>query len=199
MKAKLTGPDGTIETLPLDWSGSQDGTYQTQVTAATKEGTYQLEVEASRATEKLGTYKAAFQVKDRPVEFYDAALDAGNLRSIATQTGGRYYPLANLADIPEDAVYVDTETSFVEQKELWDVPILFMMLCALLGRRVGLEEEEGAWHETAFLPLPGPLSAAVSRRWLGGFQRSDHPGSREAPTSTRRSSRNGERQRGTLL
>ena len=117
------------------WIGvaSQDGSYQTQVTAATKEGTYQLEVDASTATEKLGTYKAAFQIKDRPVEFYDAALDAGNLRSIAAQTGGRYYPLDKIADIPEDAVYVDTETSFVEQKELWDVPILFMMLCVLLA------------------------------------------------------------------
>ncbi len=98
--AKLTGPDGTNETLPLDWSGSQDGSYQTQVTAATKEGTYQLEVDAVQGTEKLGTYKAAFQVKDRPVEFYDAALDAGNLRSIAAQTGGRYYPLDKISRYP---------------------------------------------------------------------------------------------------
>jgi uncharacterized membrane protein len=131
--AKLTGPDGLSENLPMDWSGAQDGTYSTQVTAATKEGTYQLEVEAMQGSEKVGTYKAAFQVKDRPVEFYDASLDAGNLRSIASQTGGRYYPLEKLADIPEDAVYVDVENSFVEQKELWDVPILFMMLCALLA------------------------------------------------------------------
>jgi hypothetical protein len=117
----------------MDWSGAQDGSYQTQVTAANREGTYQLEVEAVQGTEKLGTYRTAFQIKDRPVEFYDAVLDAGNLRSIASQTGGKYYPLANLADIPEDAVYVDQPNSIVEQKELWDVPILFMMLCALLA------------------------------------------------------------------
>ena len=52
---------------------------------------------------------------------------------LLTQTGGRYYPLDKIADIPEDAVYVDSGASFVEQKELWDVPILFMMLCVLLG------------------------------------------------------------------
>jgi uncharacterized membrane protein len=130
---RLTGPDGSNEALAMDWSGSQDGNYQTQVGASTKEGTYQLEMEATLGTEKLGTYRTAFQVKDRPIEFYDAALDATNLKSIATQTGGRYYPLSSLADIPEDAVYVDTETSFVEQKELWDVPILFMMLVLLLS------------------------------------------------------------------
>jgi hypothetical protein len=131
--ARLTGTDGTNETLALDWSGLQDGSYQTQVNASSKEGTYQLELDASVGTEKLGTYKAAFQVKDRPVEFYDATLNAGNLRSIATQTGGRYYPLDRLGDIPEDAIYQDTENSFVEQKELWDLPILFMMLVLMLS------------------------------------------------------------------
>lgn len=130
---KVTSPDGTAETLPMDWSGTQDGAYQTQLTAATKEGTYQIEVEANQGAENLGTYRAAFQVKDRPVEFYDAALDAGNLSSIAEQTGGNYYPLDRIADIPEDAVYVDSTQAFVEQKELWDAPILFMMLAALFG------------------------------------------------------------------
>jgi hypothetical protein len=130
---KVTSPDGTAETLPMDWSGTQDGAYQTQLTAATREGTYQIEVEANQGAENLGTYRAAFQVKDRPVEFYDAALDAGNLRSIAEQTGGNYYPLDRIADIPEDAVYVDSTQAFVEQKELWDAPVLFMMLAALFG------------------------------------------------------------------
>jgi hypothetical protein len=134
VSARLTGPDLSTETIPMDWSGTQDGSYQTQVTAATREGTYQLEVDASRGTEKLGTYKVAFQVKDRPVEFYDAALDAGNLKSISDQTGGGYYPLDKIADLPEDAIYIeDIDTSFVEQKELWDVPMLFIMLVVLLS------------------------------------------------------------------
>jgi uncharacterized membrane protein len=130
---KLTDPNGNSETMPLDWSGSQDGVYQTQLSAASQEGTYQIQVDATQGTQNLGSYKAAFQVKDRPVEFYNAALDSGNLRSIADQTGGRYYPLERIGDIPEDAQYVDTETSFVEPKELWDVPILFMLLCASFG------------------------------------------------------------------
>ena len=78
--------------------------------AATKEGTYQLEVEASQGNETIGTYKTAFQVKDRPVEFYDAALDAGNLRNIATQTGGPLLSAGRHGDIPEDAIYIDAIT-----------------------------------------------------------------------------------------
>jgi hypothetical protein len=55
------------------------------------------------------------------------------LQSVATATGGRYYPLSRIGDVPDDAVYVEGETSFVEQKELWDVPFLFMLLCMTLA------------------------------------------------------------------
>jgi len=41
--------------------------------------------------------------------------------------------LSKVGDVPEDAQYVDTPTSFIEQKELWDVPFLFMVLCMSFG------------------------------------------------------------------
>ena len=81
----------------------------------------------------MGTNHAAFQVEDRPVEYYDAALNTRLLQSVATSTGGRYYPLSKIGDVPDDAQYVDTETGIVEQRELWDVPFLFMLLCMTLG------------------------------------------------------------------
>jgi uncharacterized membrane protein len=130
--AKVTNPDGITESIPLDWNGSQDGTYQTEINAGTP-GIYRVEVEAAQGTESLGTNRTAFQVQDRPVEFYNASLDTRNLQSIANSTEGKYYPLSRLGDVPDDAVYVEGETSFVEQKELWDVPFLFMLLCLSLA------------------------------------------------------------------
>jgi len=129
---KITDPAGAVQTLPMDWNGSEEGAYQTQINAG-PEGIYQIQVEATQGEQSLGTYRTAFQVKDRPVEFYNASLDSNALKSIAGQTGGRYYPLAKLGDVPDDAIYVEGASSFVEQKELWDVPILFMLLCASLG------------------------------------------------------------------
>jgi uncharacterized membrane protein len=130
--AKVTTPDGATETIPLDWNGSGEGTYQAELNVTTP-GIYQVEVEATQGSETLGTNHTAFQVEDRPVEYSDALLDAPKLQSIANSTGGRYYPLSRLGDIPDDAQYVDTEQSFVEQKELWDVPFLFMLLCVTFG------------------------------------------------------------------
>src|SRR6185436_17762405 len=101
--AKVTNPDGVTETISLDWNGAQEGTYQTELTA-TAPGIYNVEVQAAQGSEDLGTNHMAFQVEDRPVEFYDALLDSRLLQSVASSTGGRYYPLSKIGDVPDDAV-----------------------------------------------------------------------------------------------
>jgi hypothetical protein len=130
--AKITNPEGVTESLPLDWNGAQEGVYQTELNAS-EPGIYQVEVDVAQGSENLGKNRTAFQVQDRPVEFYDALLDTRFLQSVASATGGRYYPLSKIGDLPDDAVYVEGETAFIEQKELWDVPFLFMLLCVTLA------------------------------------------------------------------
>ena len=130
--AKVTNPDGVTESLALDWNGAQEGVYQTELNAS-EPGIYRVEIDAAQGSENLGTNRTAFQVQDRPVEYYNARLDTRFLQSVASATGGRYYPLSKIGDVPDDAVYVAGETSFVEQKELWDVPFLFMLLCVTLA------------------------------------------------------------------
>jgi hypothetical protein len=130
--AKVTNPDGLTETIPLDWTGSAEGTYQAELNA-TGAGGYHVEVDAAQGSENLGTNHTAFQVQDRPVEFYNPSLDSRLLQSVAASTGGKYYPLSKMGDIPDDAQYFEGQSSFIEQKELWDVPLLFMLLCLSLG------------------------------------------------------------------
>jgi uncharacterized membrane protein len=130
--AKVTTPDGVVQTVPLDWNGSAEGTYQAELNSNVP-GVYSVDVEAAQGSENLGTNHTSFQVEDRPVEYYDASLNTRLLQSIASSTNGRYYPLSKLGDVPEDAQYVEGATSFIEQKELWDVPFLFMLLCVTFG------------------------------------------------------------------
>jgi uncharacterized membrane protein len=130
--ARMTDAAGNMEMIPLEWSGAQEGVYKAQVNGGA-EGVYELSVEAAQDGTTIGTYRTAFQVHDRPVEFSNAAVDTRRLEAIASQTGGKYYPLSRLGDVPDDAVYVEGESSFVEQKELWDLPILFFLLCTSLG------------------------------------------------------------------
>jgi uncharacterized membrane protein len=130
--AKVTSPDGVVQAIPLDWNGAGEGSYQAELSVTTP-GIYQVEVEASQGSENLGSNRTSFQVEDRPVEFSNASLDTRLLQSIASSTNGRYYPLSKIGNLPEDAQYVDTKSSIVEQKELWDVPFLFMLLCLSFG------------------------------------------------------------------
>jgi hypothetical protein len=130
--ARLTRPDGTTETIPLDWNGSSEGTYQAELNA-TAQGIYQVEVTATQGSQELGTNHTAFQVQDRPVEFSNAPLNTRLLQSIAESTNGQYYPLSKLGDVPDNVQFTEAENSFIEQKELWDVPFLFMLLCMTLG------------------------------------------------------------------
>src|ERR1051325_5442545 len=130
--AKVTNPDGVTESISLDWNGSSEGVYQAEFNA-TAPGIYQVDVEATQGSENLGSNRASFQVQDRPVEYYNAALDPPLVQSVAQSTGGRYYPLSKIGDIPDDAQYVEGETSFIEQKELWDVPFIFLLLCVSFG------------------------------------------------------------------
>ncbi len=130
--AKITNPAGVTESRVLDWSGAQDGAYRSEINAG-EPGLYQIEVDAAQGSENLGVNRTAFQVQDRPIEYYNASLDTRLLQGVADGTGGRYYPLSRIGELPDDAVYVEGETSFVEQKELWDVPFLFMLLCMTLG------------------------------------------------------------------
>ena len=130
--AKVTNPDGVTESISLDWNGSGEGVYQAEFNA-TAPGVYKVDVEGTQGSESLGTNRAAFQVEDRPVEYYNASLDTPLLQQIASSTGGRYYPLSKIGNVPEDAQYVEGETSFIEQKELWDVPFIFMLLCMSLA------------------------------------------------------------------
>jgi hypothetical protein len=89
-----------------------------------------VEVEASQGTENRNL-SGRFEVKDRPVEYYDASLDAGNLRSIATQTG------AGIIHWKTSQTSRKTPCMWTANRRLLaealDVPILFMMLVALLS------------------------------------------------------------------
>jgi len=59
--AKVRNPDGVTETIPLDWNGSGEGSYQAELNA-TAPGIYQVEVEATQGSENLGTNHTSFQV-----------------------------------------------------------------------------------------------------------------------------------------
>jgi hypothetical protein len=67
-------------------------------------------------------------------EYFDAAMRAPLLRRISEETGGRFYTPATLSSLADDVKYTGRGVTTIEERDLWDMPIiLFLLLTLLLG------------------------------------------------------------------
>ncbi len=127
--AQVKAPSGETASLQMSWDVDKDGQY-TSTFSPHEEGIYEVTAEALQGTKSLGTAKASFRIADSLEEFHNAALNAGLLKRLAAETGGRYYTASDARTLPEDISYVDNGVSRLEEKELWDMPFLFLLLVA---------------------------------------------------------------------
>ena len=82
-------------------------------------------------------------VDERGADVAQAELRAPLLRRIADETGGRYYPLSDAAQLADDAVYTNAGVTVREAKDLWDMPAVFLLLALLLGAEWGYRRMRG--------------------------------------------------------
>ena len=140
--AHITGPKGVLD-VPLQWTGEKSGQYRGTFVAA-DEGTYAAQVDALRADKPLGTGTVHVRAAPGDAEYFDASMQEARLRRIADETGGRFYTPATMSSLPEDLKYSGRGVTSVEERDLWHMPIILMLLvasvCAEWGyrRAVGL-------------------------------------------------------------
>ncbi|MGH7576046.1 MAG: hypothetical protein ACREM1_13090, partial [Longimicrobiales bacterium] len=51
----------------------------------------------------------------------------------ADDTGGPYNTPASIASLPEDLSITGKGTTIIEERELWDMPVIFLLLVLLAG------------------------------------------------------------------
>ena len=76
-------------------------------------------------------------------EYFDAAMRSSLLKRIAEETGGRFFTPADAASLPEAISYSGRGVTVVEERDLWDMPILLMLLLALIGAEWGYRRMRG--------------------------------------------------------
>ena len=90
--------------------------------------------DATRTSKSLGTSVGHVRVAPSDSEYFDAAMRAPLLRRISDETGGRFYTPQTVASLPDDVKYTGRGVTTVEERDLWDMPIiLFLLLTLLLG------------------------------------------------------------------
>jgi uncharacterized membrane protein len=133
--AHILGPEGVNALVDLT-PEETPGLYQTDWTAE-KPGTYVAEVVAESAgssPQELGRDVVTFQREDGVAENFHAEQNRHLLEQLAAETGGRYWKSSDLKNLPRDISYSEAGMSVRSTKELWDMPIVFLLL---LGLRIG--------------------------------------------------------------
>lgn len=131
--AHIVGPDNLNAMIDLVPSGNSPGVYQADWTAE-RPGSYLAEVvgnSTDSSGQELGRDVVTFQREDGAAENFHTEQNRQFLEQLAAETGGRYWKPSGLKNLPRDISYSEAGISVRSTKELWDMPIVFLLLLGL--------------------------------------------------------------------
>jgi hypothetical protein len=130
--ATVTSPSGKTTDVPLEWTVEHDGEYRSSV-VPDEEGLYTIRLAATREAKELGTNTVYVRASAADSEYFDATMRAPLLKRIAEETGGRFYTATDVASLPEAISYSGRGVTVVEERDLWDMPAILLLLIAMTG------------------------------------------------------------------
>ena len=142
VSARLTAPSGEEREIRLEWIVEEDGLYTGSFVPA-EGGMWQVSVIALRGGAEIGGDDVWVQVGPGDDEFFDAARRPALLERVAEATGGRAYAPATVRNLPEDLQFTGSGVTMVEERDLWDMPLLFFLMVGLIGGEWVLRRRRG--------------------------------------------------------
>jgi len=142
VSAVVKSPAGEVTTVALTWDVNREGLYAGSFKPR-EEGIYEVSAEALQGTKSLGVAKANFRIAESTAEYHNAALNGDLLNQLARDTGGRYYSPRDVRSLPEDISFVDNGSSRIEEKDLWDMPLIFLILFGSVSTEWVIRKRKG--------------------------------------------------------
>jgi len=140
--AQVTSPNGQVTEVPMEWSVSRDGEYRGTFVPE-EPGLYEIKAGAVRPKGDLGTGAIHVRASAGDSEYFDAAMRSTLLQRIAEETGGRFFTSADAASLPEAITHSGQGVTVVEERDLWDMPIILILLLSLVGAEWGYRRLRG--------------------------------------------------------
>ena len=141
--AHVTKPSGATVEVPLRFTARDERAVYVGEFKADELGRHRIELTASGASIGEAAAQSEFLVAELNREFYDASLNEELLKRIAAETGGRYYTLEEAGALVADLTYRQTDNSRPVTKDLWDMPVNFLLLVGLLVGEWFLRKRHG--------------------------------------------------------
>jgi uncharacterized membrane protein len=130
--AHMVGPEGASALVDMRPVPNNAGSFQAEWTAE-KPGSYLAEVTAARGSEELGRDVLTFERTDGVAENFHTEQNRELLEKLSSQTGGRYWKADELGRLPSEISYSEAGISVRDTKELWNMPIVFLLLLGLMA------------------------------------------------------------------
>jgi uncharacterized membrane protein len=141
--ATVARPGGTTMAVPLQWTGERDGQYRGTF-VSTEAGAYEINVDATRAGgQPVGSGVSYVRAAASEAEYFDPTMHAAPLRRIAEETGGKFYTTDSAKGVSEDVRYAGRGVTSVEERELWNMPIILVALMGLVCAEWGYRRVVG--------------------------------------------------------
>lgn len=143
VNATIQSPSGSTTTQPVAASANGDGTYHLSYIPRER-GTYRITMTARTSADGTTTSSPVFVDVGTPTsEYTDAELRTSLLQRVAEETGGRYYTPATAPDLAKDLVYSGGGNTSLERLDLWDMPIVLILLLSALAAEWGYRRVRG--------------------------------------------------------
>ena len=132
VEAHVIGPGGMASTVPLAPQPMEEGIFTGEISAE-KPGSYVVEIQAVRDQEDLGRDSLTFWREDGVAENFHTGQNRELLQKLSDQTGGRYYKPEEAANLAKDISYSEAGITTRETRDLWDMPVVFLLALAIRG------------------------------------------------------------------
>ena len=136
VEAHILGPSGVSALVEMNPVPDNPGQFQATWNAP-KTGDYLTEVTAQRHDPNTGTFKElgrdvlTFQRLDGVAENFHTEQNRDLLEHLATQTGGQYWKPGDLGKLAASIPFSEAGVTMRETKDLWNLPLVFIVLLLL--------------------------------------------------------------------
>ena len=130
VQAHVLGPGGSAAEVEMTPDPNTPGTFHAEWTAD-QPGSYLTEVTATRANEELGRDVLTFARMDGVAENFHTEQNRELLEKLSEQTGGKYWKPQDLSRLPGEISYSEAGITVRDTKELWNMPVVFLVILLL--------------------------------------------------------------------
>jgi uncharacterized membrane protein len=130
--ARIIGPNGSGSEVSMTPVPTESGVFEGEFNAD-REGSYVVEMVAHKGADELGRDVATFRREDGVAENFHVEQNRELLEKLAQQTGGTFRGVADAKKLGTDISYSDAGITIRETKDLWNMPIIFLLLLMLRG------------------------------------------------------------------